>query len=57
MVSNDAVASPMKNSVPPARKHIVVDEVQVAAAKLQITLDRKFGRKTPEIIKKIAAAK
>lgn len=38
------------------RKVIEVDIAQVAAAKLQITLDRKFGRKTPEIVKMIAAA-
>lgn len=39
------------------REHITVTSAQVAAAKLQISIDRKFGRKTPKIIKLIAAAK
>lgn len=36
---------------------ITVNSAQVAAAKLQITLDRKLGRETPAIGKVIAAAK
>lgn len=36
---------------------IGVNSAQIAAAKLQMTLDRKFGRESLEIIKKIAAAK
>lgn len=36
------------------RKIVMVDDVLLAAAQLQVVLDRKLGRKTPLIIKKIA---
>lgn len=49
--------SPAEDATPPARKVVYVNSAQIAAAKLQMTLDRKFGRKSLEIIKKIAAAK
>lgn len=41
----------------PTREHITVTPTQVAAARLQIALDRRLRRKTPKIIKLIAAAK
>lgn len=41
----------------PPREQLTVTVAQVAAAKLQMTLDRKFGRKTAPIIEMIANAK
>lgn len=41
----------------PVRRRIAVNDAEIAAAKLRITLDRKFGRETPEGVKRIAAAK
>lgn len=55
MLESHATADPAAEVTSPARKRIYVDDAQIAAAKLQMTLDRKFGRKTPDIIKKIAA--
>lgn len=49
--------SPAEEATPPVRKVVYVNSAQIAAAKLRMTLDRKLGRKTQEIIKKIAAAK
>lgn len=48
MSAEDAPAAPIAR--------IGVTSAQIAAARLQITLDRKFGRETKDIIKKIAAA-
>lgn len=40
-----------------AREQVGVTTAQVAAAQLQISIDRKLGRKTSKLIRMIAAAK
>lgn len=57
VVEADGQAAAPQTTQKPPREHITVTSAQVEAAKLQITLDRKFGRKTPKIIKLVAAAK
>lgn len=44
-------------ATPQQREQITVTPAQVAAAKLQLSIDRKFGGKSPGIIRLIAAAK
>lgn len=56
MDANAEANSPAEEVTPPARKVVYVNSAQIAAAKLQMSLDRKFGRKSLDIIKKIAAA-
>jgi hypothetical protein len=41
----------------PKRRVVKVSRAQVEAAKLKVDLDRRLGKDTPPIIKKIAKAK
>lgn len=57
IISADSAVTPPDNASTVARKRIAVTPAQIAMAQLHITLDRRLGRVTPEVIKKIAAAK
>lgn len=45
-----------ETSVKPNRRVVKVSRAQVEAAKLKVDLDRRLGKSTPTIIKKIAKA-
>jgi hypothetical protein len=44
-------------SVEPSQRVVKVSRAQVEAAKLKVELDRRLGKATPTIIKRIAKAK
>lgn len=51
----DGAADAIEGDSGTERKKIFVDEAQIEAARLQVSIDRKYGNTTPEIIKEIAA--
>jgi hypothetical protein len=44
-------------NVEPETRVVKVSRAQVEAAKLKVDLDRRLGKRTPKIIKRIAKAK